>query len=777
MIIGMSVLSGVLMAGLLVPIAGLVSMGAKRSADAADTWPLRLTFRPLAERSSVTASDGTRIATFYDENRVYVPLSEIAPVMQQALVAIEDVRFYQHGALDIRGTLRALVKNQTSGQVVQGGSTITQQLVKLTLQVNARTAAEFKAASARTVQRKILEWRYATWVEEHLTKKQILEHYLNAAYFGDGAYGIEAASKHYFSVSATDLTLKQAATLAGLVKNPTGFDPARFPNKAVSRRDTVIGVMYDQHLISQRAKKRIVRSPLALKPHATNNGCLTSKAPFFCDYVEKYLLTDTALGDTADERKRLLYGGGLKIRTTIDLRFQRAADDAVAKSVYAGDHAVGALAVVQPRTGYVRAIAQSRPMGNNKKKHETFIDYVVPPEYGGLSGFQAGSTFKLFVLSAAIQQGIPLHYTINSPPVLDLGAKPLTFATCDGSITASSGKIPTSTTSGVKDLYTGTQQSVNTFFILLEQKTGLCRPWRLAKAMGVNPGPKYSHNGANGYMVPTFTLGVSDVSPLEMAEAYATVAGRGLHCKATPILEIRDRNRRVIPTSGPQCNRVMTRPQADAVNDILKGVQEPGGFGAIYGDTIPQQSAAKTGTTDSKHSVWFMGYTPNMVTASMVAGVKADGTPTNLDNITLAGQCVCGLAHGSTLAGGMWKKAMDVISQWLPDATFTPPPQSVIDGNSITLQSYFGWNPTDAAADLSKRGISPVIASSVNSDAPYGTVAYVYPQQGVVKGDTVTIYLSNGHPTTPPVHKPVHKPGNGPVHKPGHSPGNPNGHH
>jgi membrane peptidoglycan carboxypeptidase len=764
LLLGISALSGVLVAGLLVPLAGLISIGAKRSADAADGWPLRLHFEKLSQRSQVYAAGGSRIATFYDENRVYVPLHRIAPQMRQAVVAVEDKNFREHGALDIRGTLRALVVNKTSDNVIQGGSTITQQLVKLTLLSQAHTAAERRAATAKNYERKILEWRYATWVEEHLTKSQILEHYLNAAYFGQGAYGIQAAARHYFEVDASQLNLKQSALLAGLVKNPVGFDPSKFPAQAKDRRDTVIDLMYQQHLITEQDKTRIDGSPLGLHLHFTPSGCLQTRFPFFCDYVEKYLLASPILGKTRADRKEVLFNGGLRIHTSIDMRYQRALQGAVNSSVYSTDHAIGVLTSVQPGTGYVKGMAQSRPMGNSKKKGDSFINYAVPPEYGGGQGFQAGSTFKLFVLAAAIRQGIPLHYSIDAPQVLN---KRLDYQTCNGHVLLTS-PVPTSTTSGRKDLYTGTQQSVNPFYMLLEQKTGLCAPFRLAKRMGVDPGPAYTHHGANGFMVPTFTLGVSAVSPLEMAEAYATVAARGMHCKATPIVRIFDSSGKAIQTGGPKCNRVLKKTQADAINDILKGVQEPGGFGYQYGDTIQQVSAAKTGTTNNAYSVWFMGYTPNLVTAAMVAGDNSRGLPTDLDFVTLAGRYVAGNAHGSTLAGGMWAKAMRIIAKYLPNAHFVPPSQDTINGNAVQLQSYYGYSAQSAASALARLGLRSVISPyRVTSGAPIGTVAYVSPSYAL-KGDTVTIYLSNGPPPQPqPKPQKPQKPNKPGPHKPG----------
>ncbi len=221
-----------------------------------------------------------------------------------------------------------------------------------------------------------------------------------------------------------------------------------------------------------------------------------------------------------------------------------------------------------------------------------------------------------------------------------------------------------STDSGNMDMYSGTQLSVNTFFVQLEKMTGLCAPYKLAQEMGVElADPDHE-------MVPSFTLGIANVSPLEMAEAYATAANRGVHCDSTPILEIRDRNGDVIPTPGPQCNRVLKPAYADAINDILKGVMEPGGFGQDI--ALDQPSAGKTGTVAPAKSVWFVGYTPTLSTAAMIAGVQRNGKPMNIDYTTIGGVNV-GEVHGSTTAGPMWGEAMRAIERWLPDQGFTAP--------------------------------------------------------------------------------------------------------
>ncbi len=503
--------------------------------------------------------------------------------------------------------------------------------------------------------------------------------------------------------------------------------------------------MLDLHIIGTKRAKQAIKSNLNLHLTTNKNGCVSTRAQFFCDYLKRYLLDDPALGKTAEERKHQVFGGGLTIQSTVDLRFQRAADNAVTNAVYPKDQAVGAMAMVEPGTGYVRALAQSRPMGNNHALGQTFLNFTVPTRYGDAPGFRAGSTFKLFVLAAAISQGIPLNKTIYSP-----GAYPAYlggYRTCTGNYPSTETfTFHNSTESGNKDMYSGMQESVNTFFVQLEKMTGLCAPWELARKMGVELDP--TRGEPNPDRVPSSTLGVSDVSPLEMAEAYATMANRGVHCDSTPITEIRDRNGDDIPIDGPQCQRVVKPAVADAVNDILKGVMEPGGFGQDI--ALNQPSAGKTGTVAPSYSVWFIGYTPTLATSSMIAGVQPDGDPKNLDYTVLANQNV-GDVHGSTTAGPMWGAAMRAIEQWLPDENFVSPDPSVIEGQTVSIPSFYGQSPEAAAQQLTQLGFNPQIVSySVNSSAPEGTVAYTSPSYEGTSGETVSIYVSNGYVPPPP---------------------------
>ncbi len=413
----LSVLGGVAVAAIMIPATTFVAVTGNNITTDLISLPLTLEDRPNAQTTRLLASNGELLAYFYEENRQDVPLEEIAPVMQKAILAIEDSRFYEHGALDLKGTLRAAVNNASDGQT-QGGSSITQQLVKLTLLSQASTKEQRIAATESSLARKARELKLAITYEQEHTKKEILERYLNIAYFGDGAYGIQAAAFHYFSQSPAKLTATQAATLAGLVKNPVEFDPRVYPERALQRRNTVLAVMGRLGVMPTADVEAQSATPLGLKVTSFPNGCVTSVASFSCDYVRRYLLEEKALGANPQERQQRLERGGLTIKTNIDLRMQKAANKAVQSTVKPTDSAIAGMAMVEPGTGKVRALAQSRPMGRDKKKGQSFINFLVPRAYGDSGGFPAGSTFKLFTVAAALKGGIDVGKVYKSPDKL-----------------------------------------------------------------------------------------------------------------------------------------------------------------------------------------------------------------------------------------------------------------------------------------------------------------------------------------------------------------------
>ncbi|WP_028638678.1 penicillin-binding protein [Nocardioides sp. URHA0032] len=752
--VAVAAVMGVVVAGLAIPFAGVLGIGARQVADTMDNLPASLETDPLPQKTKILDADGDTIATLYDENRVNVSLDQISRTMVKSIVAIEDYRFYQHGALDLKGTLRALITNQANSGVVQGGSSITQQMVKMTLLTQANTKAEQKAATDDTYARKLRELRYAIAFEQHYSKDWILERYLNIAYFGDGTYGVQSAARHYFNVNAKNLDLRQSAMLAGLVKNPTGYDPTNSPDAALERRNVVLDRMAELNVISHAKAEKTKKMDLGLHVQPAKNGCLNSRAPFFCDYAVNWLLADPSLGKTVEERKKLLKSGGLVIHTTLNMDDQVAADNAVRDHVAKEDQAVGAMAMVEPGTGKVEALAQSRPMGRDEKAGETFLNYTVPTKYGDSAGFQAGSTFKPFVLAAAVNQGVPLSTTFNAPITMTIPQDE--FQNCPGQPSfAGEWHVSTSTSSGPMDIYRGTRESVNTFYAMLERVTGVCKPFEIAKKLGVElTDPKGDSHGYGAERVPTFTLGIANASPLEMAEAYATFAARGLHCDSHPVTSIDDSAGTELQTYDGHCTQALPPATADAVNDVLRGVQEPGGFGYDLGGTnLSVPSAGKTGTTQDGKSVWFVGYTPQIATAAMIAGASKDGQKP----IELAGQTIHGNyiyeVSGSGFAGPMWAQAMHVVDDNLDYQDFTPPDLTAVQGVPTTVPSVSGMTMSEALSALKNAGFTPIDAGTAASSNPAGTVAYTSPAGGssAPSGSVVTVYESTGVPP-PPTH-------------------------
>jgi membrane peptidoglycan carboxypeptidase len=668
--IGVSVLSGALAAGLAIPFAGFAGRGSEQVVETVESLPQEFETEPLAVRSRILAADGSLVATLYEQNRVPVRLKSISPIMRKAMVAIEDSRFYEHGALDLKGTLRAMVRNQSDGTVQQGGSSITQQYVKMSLVEKAKTAAERAKATEVSYQRKLTELRYAIGVESRLSKNEILERYLNLANFGDGTYGVQTAAQHYFRTTADKLTLPQAALLAGLVKNPSGYDPTNDLTRAKARRDLVIKRMLELGIITVGMANQALRTPVIdlAKVEPVPNGCANSRYPFYCDYVVSKLLANPELGATVKDRAHYLKTGGLLIRTSIDPKIQAAAQASIDKHSKRTDSAIAAISVVEPGTGLVKAMVQSRPYGNGK--FHTNYNYNVEKSYaGGYGGFQNGSTMKAFTIAAALSKGIPMDYRINSPEQIDLSNKK--FRTCHGWTRDPKYTPRNSTRSGNLTMVEAARYSTNTYFLQLSLRTGLCSIATIAGKLGM-------YNGQTGEpldQVISMTLGVGYVTPLMLSNAYATFAARGKYCETLVVTSVRDKAGRPVPGPGINCKQVLPRAVADGVNRVLSAVMMPGGTGGRlrFGT---RDMAGKTGTIQQNLAVWYAGYTPNLAAAAVVADANLPYTNLMYRH-TLNGRDIAD-PTGSGTAGPLWQTAMQGALRGLPVERFVAPPKKLI---------------------------------------------------------------------------------------------------
>ncbi|MFF9274710.1 transglycosylase domain-containing protein [Streptomyces griseosporeus] len=648
--LGVSVLAGAVLAGIAMPAVGALGLAAKGSVESFDELPVNMKTPPLSQRTTILDADGGPIATVFSRDRTVVPLKNISPYMQKAIVAIEDSRFYQHGAIDLKGVLRALNKNAQSGGVAQGASTLTQQYVKnVFVEEAGDDPTKVAQATQQTIGRKIRELKYAIQVEEELGKKRILENYLNITFFGEQAYGVEAAAQRYFSKHAKDLTLPEAALLAGIVQSPSRYDPVNDEAEATKRRNVVLQRMAEVGDISQADADRAKKQPLGLKVSKPKNGCITAVkgAGFFCDYVREVFLTDPVFGKTRAARAKIWNQGGLTIRTTLDPQAQDSLQDSVREHVYKDDEVATAASIVEPGTGKILAMGQSRPYGFGK--NETQINLSVNAHMGGGAGYQPGSTFKPIVAAAAIEGGMPATKTYSSPYEMEY---PHPVSTCDGNWNESGATLTNEneSESGPYAMKEATAKSVNTYFVQLISDIGICPVTQMAQKMGVERA-----DGKKMPQVPSIALGTQEMSPLTMANAYATFASRGMYCSPVAIESISQRvgdQTKSLPVPKSTCSRAMSETTADTINTLLRGVVEDGTGRQAGLDNRP--SAGKTGTTDERYAAWFVGYTPNMAGAVWVGDPAHDR---KMQQISIGGVWH-DKVYGGEVPGPIWKSMM-----------------------------------------------------------------------------------------------------------------------
>ncbi|MDR1851954.1 MAG: penicillin-binding protein, partial [Propionibacteriaceae bacterium] len=644
----LSVVSGLVAAGLIVPGLAVLTTASAAAASFVSDFPEAMEPWDPALKTTIKNSDGTLLAEIYDENRIYKPLSEIADIMIKAQVAIEDHRFYEHGAIDVSGTLRALVS--TAQGTTQGGSSITQQYVRSALVLNAKAKNDTQAqleATEDTLARKVRELSYAVSVEKEMTKDEILEAYLNISYYGGGAYGVEAAAKRWFSVSAAELTLPQAALLAGMVRNPYATDPEQFEGYATERRNNVLDRLADPEVgvITQAEADAAKAEPLGIKATIPTNGCVSSKYPFLCYMAYDELINNgsTQLGSTKEERERRLRRGGLEVITDFDKKSQDAAQKELksgSKKIAAKDEAIGLIGFIEPGTGRVIAMAQSRPkIGNNCKtddtgscilneegketkkwKGETYYNYFMTEDMRGADGFHGGSTFKMFTTATALAEGYGAGVTVSAKDPTQYKGK--TFYNPDecGGPFKLNGSWEVFDGGGTRNLYSGVQNSANNFFATLIQSVGTCNVVKMAETLGLRLADT-SRELSYYYTMPSFTLGAVEMAPISLMEAYATVASGGIHCTAVMVKTINDtvNGGEIPPRDGSNCEEkpVISEELANSISAVMRKSVEGGTSRQLWTSGI--QIAGKTGTVPGNRSVLQVGYTPQIVGLSLIS--------------------------------------------------------------------------------------------------------------------------------------------------------------
>jgi 1A family penicillin-binding protein len=630
--------------------------------------------------SVVYAADGTALTEWHaGEDRVLVAYADLPRYLVDAVVAIEDQRFWVHPGVDLRALVRAVQADLEAGEVVQGGSTITQQYIK-----NALLTPEV------SLDRKMQEVSLALGIEKTLSKQEIFERYINTVYFGNGAYGIGAAARRYFGKDVSALTLAESAFLAGLIRQPNALDPYQYPNAALSRRQTVLDKMVELGWLDDAEADAAGVVPLELRPEGAADRSLY---PYFTDEVRRRLLAEPALGDTSEDRFETLTTGGLRIYTTLDPAAQSAAEAAVA-SVIPEDGPSAALAAVDPRTGYVLALV------GGADYYDT-TDPVAQFNLATLGRRQPGSAFKPFALAAALQAGIGLDAEFQ-------GGRAAVIQTPAGRWRVENYNqlsYPNLT------LLEATVFSVNVVYARLMNLLDPADVVAVAQAAGITTPLE---------PLPSLALGTQEVTVLDMASAYATFAANGLHIDPILVTRIEDSEGRVIFESVPTIEKAMEPAIAEQVTAALTAVVQRGtGQQARIG----RQVAGKTGTTEGQYDAWFVGYTPEISAAVWVGFAEGDRplqapyTPFTITGGTWPAQIWARFATGA-LSG--------IPYQDLPDAD-----QEDLVAVSIDLSTGFLAGPLCPRAEVATVMVSPDDAPTVTCPI-HNPEGVALPSPGVV---------------------------------------------
>jgi penicillin-binding protein 1A len=709
--------------------------------------------RTLAQTSFVYAADDSVITELHAvEDRVVLPASQIPSWIRDAAVAIEDRRFYQHHGIDGRAILRASYVNLRDGSIEEGGSTITQQLVK-----NLYTGGE------RTLARKLSEASLAWQLEDRLSKEEILTRYLNTVYFGQGAYGVQAAARTFFGVDAVDLNLARSALLAGLITSPGHFDPYEYPSRANGRRRVVLRLMHEFGMITETQRRHAGRARIHLHPVATFGRY---DYPYFVDYLKEWFLTNPAFGDTREDRYRLLFTGGLQIHTTLQPAVQSAAQRAVDSVLSYPDDPSAAVTVVDPRNGFVLAMVGGDQRDYWRDRHAGRVNLATA--MGG-TGRQSGSSFKPFALVAALEAGLSPSETFPAPSTLHLALE--TGEIWDVTNAEGAGY-------GTMTLRSATIRSVNTVYAQLIDRLGPATVVEVAERMGLRCCRRVSNPGRPLEPYLSAVLGTNEVNTLEMATAYGTLATGGVRSRPVPVSRVTDARGTVLWSANTTGERVLDPQIASAANEILN---EAVLYGTGTAANIGRPQIGKTGTAMDHNDAWFVGAVPQMVAAVWVGfpqgRIRMEPPRTRIT------------VFGGTWPAQIWRLLMLEATAGLPATTFpnpevgfvsvsvdasqTPnclPNPFTLPQNIETLQFIEGTEPTEmctSPSSLQEVLVPSTVGSSESiaiegltqagfyvevktapSTQPKGTVIAQVPSAGTeaFQTSTVTITVSSTEP-------------------------------
>jgi membrane peptidoglycan carboxypeptidase len=670
---GVSGLCGVLAAGLMVPAASVAGASASAGIEFFDALPAELQEEPLSVPSRILAKDGSTVATFYAENRVPVTLDKVSQHMKNAIVSIEDERFYDHNGVDVRGIARAAMHNLTSSSQ-QGASTLTQQYVNNMLinamSLNGAAKEDLTISGTKDIGDKLREAKLAIAVEKEMTKEEILQGYLNIVLFSGTTYGVEAAAQRFYSVPASELNIQQSAMLAGMVQLPNVFNPEKNPETSMKRRNVVLGAMLKTGSITQEEYEEAVASDLDVKPRNVKSGCIAApKAAYFCDYVSHLILADPAYGETKADREKLLYRGGLTIKTTLDPRLQKEAEKETKKMIPADDKSgLGtALVSVQPGTGDILAMAQNKEYGPYEGSEYTEYNFSVERNMGGAGGYQGGSTMKPFTTIAWLESGRNMWDTVNASRDFYPNEFAWKASCLPGgkayALTDDGGWNVNNASAGFKRSMTvdyGLMWSINTATVAQAAQVDLCDIADATKRVHLVDGVTGEPQSP---AAPSFVLGTASVTPLAQASAFAAFANKGEWCAPRALTEVTDAAGNSYQVPAESCEQALDPKVVANLNGTLSKIASQ----RVAKGTIDVPIAGKTGTNNGASSTWFLGYTTGISTAAWVG--RGSQETNEIFGSRIKGK-VYDYADSATFASPMWLAYMKDVIDYYPAESF-----------------------------------------------------------------------------------------------------------
>ena len=743
--VGLNAIVGLLVLVLTAP--AILATGAGSAVGIALFDALPETLKPVvgAEASTLygldDAGNPVKITDFYEDNRISIAFEDISDNFKNAVIATEDPRFYTHAGVDWISLVRASVNSAIKGGRGPGASTITMQYVRNNIVETLMLKGDKKgaeAARAPNLERKLREIRYALAIEQQYSKKEIFAGYANLSFFGNQIYGVEAASEYYFGKKASELSLTEGALLAGMLQSPNAYKPdveANLPAAKI-RRDYVIQNMVDAGYISQSEADTAKAEPIKINLTMLHQGCEASQeTAYFCDYVVWTVRNSPEFGTTFEARQNLLRRGGLEIYSTMNISLQKKTDATIKKRIPVDDkNHLGATSVsVEVGTGRVLAMSQNRIYDQTSSgiKGHTSVNFATDKNYGGSSGFQTGSAYKVFTLASWLQAGKRLGDKVDGRVHEWLPNEiPSRCGAWGGSYKPknSASHEPTN-----PNIMTAMALSINTAFMSMASQLDLCDIRDTALAFGV-----HRADGNELSYVPASVLGVNEIAPITMAVAEAALPNQGIVCSPIAIDRVVVRSTgKEMATPKSTCTQATTPEVAAGTIAAMRGVIK-GGTAGLSNTNDGVDIAGKTGTTDHSVQTWMTGFSSKVSTSVWVGNVVGD---IGLGNVSTGGKSAYYARHD------VWRTVMKLANKLYKPGPMASAPSVFAGAGGATVPDVVTLDPTTASSQIQLADLNfQVMPNQVLSDKPAGTVAYTVPGIGakVTRGTIIKIYISTG---------------------------------